>query len=130
MASIVEDNPKDMEMWIQAFEAKFEGKGKPFTRDDWDQLLGHCMAVSDSPCISFVDELAAAYPDAKIILSLRDSKEQWYKSVEQTLVPVAKLMGMGAQLVPFWERVYRWFLPRLPLPKFHEKLEMHTNISK
>ena len=33
------ENPRDAEMWIEAFEAKFEGKGKEFTREDWDQLL-------------------------------------------------------------------------------------------
>ena len=37
------ENPPDMDMWTQAFEAKFEGKGKPFNKDDWDKLLGHCQ---------------------------------------------------------------------------------------
>lgn len=39
--STVQENPRDAEMWVEAFEAKFEGKGKPFRREDWDQLLGH-----------------------------------------------------------------------------------------
>lgn len=30
-------------MWNEAFDAKFEGKGKLFTRKEWDQLLGHCQ---------------------------------------------------------------------------------------
>ena len=87
-------------MWIEAIEAKFEGKGKPFEREDWDQLLGHCMvsptipqsrthnvaristetkepkAVTDTPCTVFYQELLAAYPDAKVILGVRDSAEQ------------------------------------------------------
>jgi hypothetical protein len=43
MTSVLLQNPPDSKMWIEAYEAKFEGKGRPFTRDDWDQLLGHCM---------------------------------------------------------------------------------------
>lgn len=37
------ENPRDSDMWVEAFEAKHEGKGKPFVKEDWDQLLGHCM---------------------------------------------------------------------------------------
>ncbi len=36
------ENPRDREMWTEAFRGKFEGE-KPFQREDWDQLLGHCM---------------------------------------------------------------------------------------
>lgn len=35
MASILNENPRDAEMWCEALEAKFEGKGKPFQRSDW-----------------------------------------------------------------------------------------------
>ena len=42
-ASLFNEDPRDAEMWVEAMEAKFEGKGNPFTRADWDQLLGHCM---------------------------------------------------------------------------------------
>jgi len=33
-------NPPDANMWKEAQDAKYYGKGKPFTREDWDQLLG------------------------------------------------------------------------------------------
>jgi hypothetical protein len=36
------ENPRDSDMWVEAVEAKFEGKGT-FSREDWDQLLGHCQ---------------------------------------------------------------------------------------
>lgn len=86
MASATQENPRDAEMWIDAFRAKFEGKGKPFTREDWDQLLGHCMAVTCMPCTSFAEELIAAYPDAKVILSVPDNVDVWYSSVLDTLI--------------------------------------------
>ena len=35
-------NPKDCDMWTQAFNAKFHNKGQMLTRKEWDQLLGDC----------------------------------------------------------------------------------------
>ncbi len=49
MLSIMDENPKDADMWVEAFEAKFEGKGKPYGKEEWDKLLGHCMV-----CLRFV----------------------------------------------------------------------------
>ena len=101
MFSIIEENPKDADLWVEAFEAKFQGKGKLWGREEFDQVLGHCMvfsfpttlkiwahifkAVTDWPCATFVDELIAAYPDAKVILTVRDNVEVWHKSVTETL---------------------------------------------
>lgn len=42
MMSVME-NPMDGEMWIEAYEAKYFGKGKPYGREEWDQLLGNCQ---------------------------------------------------------------------------------------
>lgn len=36
-------NPKDYDMWTQAFNAKYKGKGEKFTREEWDMLLGDCQ---------------------------------------------------------------------------------------
>jgi hypothetical protein len=50
----------------------------------WDRAKSF-KAVSDFPPVLFVDELIAAYPDAKILLTVRDDVEAWYKSVLNTL---------------------------------------------
>jgi hypothetical protein len=42
-------------------------------------------AVTDYPTSCFVDELLAAYPDAKVILTVRDNVDVWHKSVMDTL---------------------------------------------
>ena len=44
-------NPMDADMWQRAIDAKFFGKGKPFEKGDWDQLLGHCQ-VNFKPFVS------------------------------------------------------------------------------
>jgi hypothetical protein len=40
------ENPKDTELWVEAYQAKFEGKGRPYGRKEWDALLGHCQVGS------------------------------------------------------------------------------------
>ena len=65
-------------MWLEAIEAKFDGKGKPYGRAEFDKLLGHCQGVSDIPAILFAEELIAAYPEAKVILTNRNF-DTWYK---------------------------------------------------
>lgn len=35
-------DPNDNDTWLEAINGKFFG-GKPFTKTDWDQLLGHCQ---------------------------------------------------------------------------------------
>jgi hypothetical protein len=44
----VMQNPPDSHMWIDFFKWKYFGQGKPFTRKDWDQLLGDTQ-VNSSP---------------------------------------------------------------------------------
>ena len=39
------DSESDVELWIKALEAKYEGKGKPFGRDEWNVLLGDRKVV-------------------------------------------------------------------------------------
>lgn len=46
-----------------------------------DQLTS--QAVTDAPAANFVDELIAAYPDAKVILTTRESSTKWLASLER-----------------------------------------------
>ncbi|KAF7352155.1 hypothetical protein MVEN_01178700 [Mycena venus] len=80
----VSESPLEMEMWTEAINAKFFGKGKPYGRAEWDQLLGHCMAVTDMPHLLFAEELIAAYPEAKVVLTTRNV-DRWWKSYKDTI---------------------------------------------
>jgi len=65
-------NPKGIfPCWNEALEAKYEGKGKLWGREEFDKMLGRHDAVLDVPCILFVEELIKMYPDAKVILTER-----------------------------------------------------------
>ena len=68
------------ERWNEAFDGE--------TPVDWDALFGHYEATVDFPGCLFYKELMEAYPDASVILSVRDS-ESWWRSMSN-LVRVAR----------------------------------------
>jgi hypothetical protein len=43
MVEVVSENPLDASMWIEALDAKYRGVGKPYGKEEFDKLLGHCM---------------------------------------------------------------------------------------
>jgi Sulfotransferase domain len=51
---------------------------------DWDELFGGFQATVDWPSARWWREIAAHYPDAKVLLSVRDP-EAWYKSMSDTI---------------------------------------------
>lgn len=73
-------NVQDADMWNEALRAKLSngtGRDKPYGRAEFDQLLGHCAGVTDSPACLFWEKLVEAYPEAKIVLVERD-EDKWY----------------------------------------------------
>jgi hypothetical protein len=57
---------------------------------DVNGFLGPYTAAVDWPACAFWHELADANPEAVILLSTRDSAEQWWASMERTIVPIVK----------------------------------------
>jgi len=53
---------------------------------DWDEVLCGYRAAVDWPACNFYAQLAARYPVAKVILTVRDP-ERWYESARQTIFP-------------------------------------------
>jgi len=66
----------DQDMWNNYMEGKSEM--------DWHKLFEGYEAVTDAPSYLFVPEMLAAFPEAKVILSLRDP-DKWYDSFVDTL---------------------------------------------
>jgi hypothetical protein len=64
-----------MEQWNALVET-----GKP----DWNKVFEGYEATVDWPACNYYRELMAAYPDAKVILSLRDP-ESWFASTQATI---------------------------------------------
>lgn len=72
-------NPWQIPYWQAATE------GKPV---DWHTLLANYQATTDWPCCTFYEQLMQTYPDAKVLLSVRDP-ERWYESVTATIYRVS-----------------------------------------
>lgn len=68
-------NPGQAPVWLSA------AKGEAV---DWDSFLSGYKASVDWPSCHFWRELAAHYPEAKVILSTRDAR-RWYKSISETI---------------------------------------------
>jgi Sulfotransferase domain len=57
---------------------------------DWRSFPPDCIAAVDWPASAFWRELAAANPDALIVLSTRESAAKWWESADETIFPVLR----------------------------------------
>ncbi len=58
---------------------------------DWDGLLDGYIASADWPASMFWHEFSQMNPDALVLLSVRDSAETWWQSVNETILPYARM---------------------------------------
>ena len=85
---------------------------------DWDAIFEGFQASVDFPSSGYWRELAAHYPDAKVILTTR-SFDSWYESASDTIYPVSKDIPGWMLIIPkirkikemtygaIWDRVFR-----------------------
>ena len=90
---------------------------------DWDALFQGYQATVDWPACNFYEELMKQYPDAKVILTVRDP-ERWYESARQTIFFVRNAFPRWtAPLIPRM-RDFRRMLDRLVWDgMFHGRFE-------
>jgi hypothetical protein len=69
---------------------------------DWELLFTGYAATVDWPGCSFYAELLRRYPDAKVILTVRDP-DRWYESARQTIY-------QARDVFPRW---LKWLNPRM-----------------
>jgi hypothetical protein len=55
----------------------------------WDALFAGYRAAVDWPACAFWPELTEAYPDALVVLSVRDA-ESWWRSASGTIFPTSQ----------------------------------------
>jgi hypothetical protein len=53
----------------------------------WPDVLSEYVAAVDWPASAYWQELAAAYPDALVVLSTRSDAETWFESASNTIIP-------------------------------------------
>src|SRR5215207_5570995 len=74
-------HPEHADIWQAAW------RGEPV---DWEDFLGDYRAAVDWPVCTFYGGLMERYPDAKVLLSVRDL-ERWYESVRNTIYELSSL---------------------------------------
>jgi hypothetical protein len=73
----VRQSPEQIAFWQDA------SLGKPL---DWDQVFAGYTSQVDWPAAAYWRELSAHFPQAKVILTVRDP-EAWYASIVRTILP-------------------------------------------
>jgi hypothetical protein len=74
MIEVIMGHPESVPLWIEA------GKGRP----DWDAIYRDYQATVDYPGAMYWRQLAAHFPDAKIVHTVRDP-DKWFESTQATI---------------------------------------------
>ncbi len=74
MRDLLADLPAGLPLWEDAFA------GSP----DWEQIFGPANSTVDWPSARYYRELMDVYPEAKVLLSVRDG-EAWVNSMRETV---------------------------------------------
>jgi hypothetical protein len=90
------DKPEHVAFWDGA--ADKVTRGEPV---DWEEVFSDYEATVDWPGCSFYEELIEAYPDAKVLLSVRDP-QRWYESAQSTIA-----QGPGSAASPLRSLLFR-----------------------
>ncbi|MEV4170301.1 sulfotransferase family protein [Nonomuraea sp. NPDC049709] len=98
MSSVIAE-PYRVRQWLDVGEGRSR---------DWDALFAGFGSALDWPASAYWRELAAHYPDAKVILTVRDPG-RWYDSVSETIFRSALEQRRG---LPPHRRVIRWLVAR------------------
>jgi hypothetical protein len=79
----VRDHPEQLPAWEAA------ARGEPA---DWDRVFRGYRAQVDWSGARYWRELARHYPDAKVVLTVRDP-DDWFDSVQATVAPLVAARG-------------------------------------
>ena len=78
------ERPEVIPLWTNA------AAGEP----NWDAIFDGDVATVDWPGAAFWRELVDAYPDAVVLLSLRESPEAWWRSANRTIFEMRRMEGL------------------------------------
>lgn len=114
-------------IWTDLLDKKFRRKETP-SRADFDRVLAGCSSVADWPASLLSKELVMAYPEAKVILTVRDSPDKWYNSFNDTIWYYQRQKHWPNGIRErFWayqfgpgphDSIYRYIIGYTPFPNF------------
>lgn len=102
-------NPSHVPFWVEATEKRL--RGEPV--GGWDAVFDGYQATVDWPACTFYKELMERYPDAKVLLTVRDP-ERWYDSTLHTIYPIHEsLFGLLIRIILPFMRPAKWMIDNL-----------------
>lgn len=106
------EHPEHADLWEAA------RRGEPV---DWDGFLGGYGAAVDWPACTFYEQLMERYPDAKVLLSVRDP-ERWYESTRNTVYELSRISRISPYSRPTF-RLVGLFVPAVgKISRMNQKL--------
>ena len=88
MAEVLAGARRNVPLWLDVV------RGKP----DWDAVFAGYESTTDYPACTYWRELTAFYPDAKVILTVRDANS-WFDSVSETIFSPTMLGSLAGSPV-------------------------------
>ncbi|KAI1176532.1 hypothetical protein F4777DRAFT_577830 [Nemania sp. FL0916] len=119
---IILENPNYCQQYVRLSRKKWFGPlngDNNITATDFDAVLGHSVAVTDTAGSVFAAELIAAYPNAKVILNYREDIDAWHQSMVSTIAradshwPLFFLSCLGRECFWAWHSHVRFMYPGL-----------------
>lgn len=99
---MMEHSPELYPLWQEALRIKYYGDGEPYGRREYDKLFEGYNVSANFPGSLVAEDLIKAYPNAKVILPIRDV-DKWLHSVKNTVDSTIK-----------W-RSFEWIAPWDPV---------------
>jgi len=111
--------PTHAKLWNQTWDNVTAGK-----EPEWSKIFADYQATVDWPACAYYQELMEAYPDAKVLLSVRDP-ERWYESVRDTIYPLSSswFMYLVAFLIPSTRQMYEFIHKLVWTGTFNKQFE-------
>lgn len=88
---ILFEEPNYSQAWVRLARKKWYGDEDgdcQITAAEFDEILGHSVAVTDAAASVFATEMITAYPDAKVILNGRSDLDAWHASAVKNLARI------------------------------------------
>jgi hypothetical protein len=89
------ERPELVGLWTEA------AAGRP----DWDAVFEGDVATVDWPGAAFWRQLVVEYPDALVLLSMRESPDAWWHSVSRTILASLGLQGAPPEVQAWLDTV-------------------------
>ncbi|CAF1105624.1 unnamed protein product [Didymodactylos carnosus] len=114
--------PEHSKFWLNAMD-----EGEQF---DWEDLFHDYDATIEWPGFLFYQQLMVKYPDAKVILSVRDP-DTWYQSIKESIY-YARIVAFPARIVKRYDifhygwnclNIYRLIFKLIWSKTFHNRFE-------